>query len=477
MEVLAGLDVGGDVPAAEHFRHVGELGEPGLLPEAVTAFGGHLDLGDDLAEGGGPAVEVGDARCFQQVGAQVVLHDPGFGDAVGDRGGGGEGDDAGAVAAAQVADLHVQVGGAHGPVDRRVGDVGRGAEVLVAVGFVDEQVVDAGGLEGDARVLDRVELGLEPFLGAQQGAFEALDGQPVALLGGLDEVPHPVQFGVEVGALGLRAHRDALERGPGHDDRVPVSGRAAGDELAAPAGLEVVALGDQDLGLGVELEELAAELLEHVVGHDDGGLAGQVQAAQFHRAHGHLGGFPGADLVEQADGGLVDDPGDGGDLVRAGFEAHGQAGQGQLGVVVVAEHDVVEQPVVGVRQLRGPGGVFPGPLGEPPGEFGGLFLRGEGVFHVQDPGVVADLVADLDAALFQDGLGELRGRVAAGAPGGGGQDRVPVAADGPDLPAGMLDPHGVVVEDVAQEVPDRRRRRSRRRRAGRRSRRASGRPG
>ena len=320
--------------------------------------------------------------------------------------------------------------------------------------LVDEQVVDAGGLEGDAGVLDRIELGLEPFLGAQQGAFEALDGQPVAFLGGLDELPHPVQFGVEVVALGVGAHRDALERRTGHDDGVPVAGRAAGDELAAPVGLEVFALGDQDLGLGVELEELAAELLEHVVGHDDGGLAGQVQAAQFHRAHGHLGGFPGADLVEQADGGLVDDPGDGGDLVRAGLEAHGQAGQGQLGVVVGAEHDVVEQPVVGRGQLRGPGGVLPGPLGEPFGQLGGFFLRGEGVLHVQDPGLVGDLVADLDAALFQDGLGELRGRVAAGAPGGGGQDRVPAAADGPDLAAGVLDPDGGVVEDLGEEVPD-----------------------
>ena len=158
--------------------------------------------------------------------------------------------------------------------------------------------------------------------------------------------------------------------------------------------------------------------------------------------------------MEQADGGLVDDPGDGGDLVRAGFEADGQAGQGQLGVVVGAEDDVVEQPVVGVGELRGPGGVFPRPFGEPAGEFGGFFLRGEGVVEVQDRRVVADLVADLDAALFQDGLGELGCGVAGGAPGRGGQDRVPVAADGPDLPAGMLDPYGVVVEDLAQEVPD-----------------------
>src|SRR2546429_6345021 len=43
------------------------------------------------------------------------------------------------VAPGQVADLHVQVRGPHRPVDRGVGDVGRGAQVLVAVRFVDEQ--------------------------------------------------------------------------------------------------------------------------------------------------------------------------------------------------------------------------------------------------------------------------------------------------------------------------------------------------
>ena len=69
------------------------------------------------------------------------------------------------------------------------------------------------------------------------------------------------------------------------------------------------------------------------------------------------------------------------------------------------------------------------------------------------PGVVADLVADLDPALLQDGLGERGGRVAAGAPGGGGEHRVPVPADGPYLAAGMLDPHRVVAEDLAQELP------------------------
>ena len=184
------------------------------------------------------------------------------------------------------------------------------------------------------------------------------------------------------------------------------------------------------------------------------GLADQLEAAQFHRAHGHLGGFAGADLVEQPDGGLVDDPGDGGDLVRAGLEAQRQAGQRQRRVVVGAQDDVVEQPVVDGGQLPGAGRVLPGPVAEPLGQLGGFFLGGEGVVHVQDPGLVRHLVADLDAALLQDRLGQGRGGVAAGAPGGGGQHRVPVAADGPDLPAGMLDPHAGVGEDLGEEVPD-----------------------
>ena len=72
----------------------------------------------------------------QQVGPQVPLHHVRLGHAVGDRGGGGEGDHPGAVPPPQVIDLHVQVGGAHRPVDRRVGDVGRGPQILVPVRLI-----------------------------------------------------------------------------------------------------------------------------------------------------------------------------------------------------------------------------------------------------------------------------------------------------------------------------------------------------
>ena len=64
-------------------------------------------------------------------------------------------------------------------------------------------------------------------------------------------------------------HADPLEAAVGDDDAVPVAaGDLGGQELAAVLG-EVLLGGDQQLGVGVELHELAGELLEHVVGHDD----------------------------------------------------------------------------------------------------------------------------------------------------------------------------------------------------------------
>jgi hypothetical protein len=161
---------------------------------------------------------------------------------------------------------------------------------------------------------------------AQQRGFQPLDGQSVAALGGVDLCADPVEFAVHVGALDAGTYRDPLERRPRQDHRVPITGGTAGGEQAPPVGLEVFPLGDQDPGLRIKLEELAAELFQHVVGHDDRGLAGQPEPAQLHRAHGHLGGLARAYLVEQADGGFVDDPRDRGDLVRRGSKCRARPG-------------------------------------------------------------------------------------------------------------------------------------------------------
>ncbi len=150
LEVLGGLDVGEHVPEPEHFGDVLEAGEAGVHPVVPAAGRGDLDLGHGLPERRRPRIEVLDPRRLQEVGAQVAGHHVRFGDAVRDRGGGGHRRDPVAVAVAEPFELHVQIGGALGAVDRGVADVGDGLEVLVVVGLVDDQVVDPGLLERQA---------------------------------------------------------------------------------------------------------------------------------------------------------------------------------------------------------------------------------------------------------------------------------------------------------------------------------------
>ena len=65
----------------------------------------------------------------------------------------------------------------------------------------------------------------------------------------------------------------------GHDHRVPVPGRDPGDEPGPLVTTGVVLGGDQHVRCGVELEELAGELLEHVVRDDQRRFAGESQPA------------------------------------------------------------------------------------------------------------------------------------------------------------------------------------------------------
>jgi hypothetical protein len=124
------------VPHAQQLGHIAELREARLHPKP-RPVGGQLEVGGDLTEGGGPGVEVGQAGGVEQIGAQEPLHRERFADAVGDRGGGGEGGHAAAVPLTQVVQLHIQVRRALGAFDADALDVGDGAQVLIAVSLVD----------------------------------------------------------------------------------------------------------------------------------------------------------------------------------------------------------------------------------------------------------------------------------------------------------------------------------------------------
>ena len=170
--------------------------------------------------------------------------------------------------------------------------------------------------------------------------------------------------------------------------------------------------------------------------------------------------LPGADLVGQQHRGLADHPGDRRDLVRPGPEGQGQAGQGQLRVVVAAQHQAVEPVVVGAGQRPRRAGSSQAQSENRSASSAAFSCAASVASSVQDPTVRRprrDGVADLDLALFQEGLRERGRRVAAGAPGRAGEHRCGVAADRPDLPAGMLDPQARVIEYLAQELLDVRR--------------------
>ena len=198
-----------------------------------------------------------------------------------------------------------------------------------------------------------------------------------------------------------------------------------------------------------------------MVGDHDARFADESEAPELHHSDRHLRGLAGADAVKQPDGGLGDDPGDGGPLVRLRGERPGQPGERQLraGSGVVAQDEAVEPPVVLVEEPARPVGLLPAPFREALLHRLRLLLGGCGFGRVHDAAdafAVVDLVGDLDRSLLDRGLGDLPGRHPAGAPFRGRAHGSVVGAHGPDRAAGMLDLDGVVVEDLREELPVRR---------------------
>ena len=262
------------------------------------------------------------------------------------------------------------------------------------MGLVDEQVIDARLLECDTRIAGRVELGLELLLPAGDRLLDPLHRQATVTLRTLQHVAQLPDLLALVGGLGVGGDRQPAERGAGHDHRVPVVRRDPRDELPTPIAGEILARGGQHPGLRVDLQPLAAELLQHVVGNHDRRLGHKPEPAQLHRADHHLGRLAGADLVKQADGRLGNDPRDRRALMRPRRERAGDAGQRQLraGGAVVAQHEAVESRVVLAGQTRRALGVLPAPLAEPLLQRVGLLLGGRGLGRVDHAlGAIADV--------------------------------------------------------------------------------------
>ena len=106
-----------------------------------------------------------------------------------------------------------------------------------------------------------------------------------------------------------------------------------------------------------------------MVRHDEHGLLGQIQSAEFHGGRGHRPRFARADDMGQQWTSALENAPDGVLLVRrkvfaAERGAH-HSGQRQMGAVEIPEPDVVEPEVVVLRQPLCAFAILPNPIAKP----------------------------------------------------------------------------------------------------------------
>ncbi|MGH2626330.1 MAG: hypothetical protein ACRDHY_06725, partial [Anaerolineales bacterium] len=127
--------------------YVAKPGKAGVQAIGPTV-GGELQGGDRAGEGGSPGVELLDAGGGQGLRLQVRLHDVHLGQAVGDRRRSGERRHPVAMSGPQPRQLQLEILGPLGTLAADARDVGCELAVLVHLGLVAENEVDAGLLEG-----------------------------------------------------------------------------------------------------------------------------------------------------------------------------------------------------------------------------------------------------------------------------------------------------------------------------------------
>ena len=77
----------------------------------------------------------------------------------------------------------------------------------------------------------------------------------------------------------------------GNDDGIRVVQRGRSNERLAPLGRKVFIVGNHDVGQRVQLHELIAELLQHVIWYNVHGLFNQPKAFLLHATGNHFNGL------------------------------------------------------------------------------------------------------------------------------------------------------------------------------------------
>ena len=251
-----------------------------------------------------------DAPASHPFGVEESLHCVHLDHRVADRRAGGERHAVAGVLLVQVSGLHVQVEGPLAAAGLDAGDtlhLGRRLQVLEVMGLVDEDVIDSKFVKDQPIVL--LVLGQQVFQPVPRAA--AFCFSMVLMMLRLARCAPSLALSQKQ----LVVFRDLLaqELSPG----TPATCRCARScewvtmmpshsplailavrMLAAFLG-EVFLGGDQQLGVGVELHELAGELLQHVVRDDVHRLFDEPGLLHLHAGGGHREGLPRSDSMGQ----------------------------------------------------------------------------------------------------------------------------------------------------------------------------------
>ena len=159
--------------------------------------------------------------------------------------------------------------------------------VLVKMALVHKKPVNAQLFKGNHIVLALIEaqffqLGFQSF----PGLFHLLDGEILACMGFqlVDGGNRFINLLLNDTLLPLKGQRNALKLAMPDDDGIIVAGGDAGAELLAVFGFKVLFGGDQQVGRGIEAQELRGPLLGQVIGHGEEGLAAEAQPFGFMQA-------------------------------------------------------------------------------------------------------------------------------------------------------------------------------------------------
>ena len=203
--------------------------------------------------------------------------------------------------------------------------------------------------------------------------------------------------------LPFKGQWDALKLRMADDDGIVVAGGDAGTEFFAVGSLKVLAPCYQQLGIGVEVQELACPLLRQMVGHHKKTFLAQPQPFCFHSGCRHFVGFACANFVCKQRITAIKHMSNGVALVFPESDLRVHADEMDVGAIVFTGAGGVKQLVVLLHQRNAPLGVLPDPVRKSVLDDLLFLLRQHGLPLVQHTLGFAISILDgvVDADIFQ----------------------------------------------------------------------------